>query len=430
MTAIIGSETRMAAATTKRILFLAPQSTYRLQPFLEAAQRLGVEISIGNDRCHVLAEQWPVGPIALDFRDAETAAQQIYAQTQRFDAIIAADDHTAVIAAKASRKLGLPHNAVDSVYAARNKYVMRQLLASSKVLSPSFKKFSCFTSPHEALAHVAFPCVLKPLLLSGSRGVVRANNGDEFIAAFQRLKRLLTSREFFDVEDAAAREILVEKFIPGFEVAVEALLLNGRLQPLALFDKPDPLDGPFFEETIYVTPSRLSSSTQEKIFLASAQAAAALGLKHGPVHAELRLNEKGVWVIEIAARTIGGLCSRTLRFGTGFSLEEVVLRHALGVEIKSFSREAQAAGVMMIPIPRRGELHAVEGVNEARALPGIEEITITAKTWHLLVPLPEGASYLGFIFARGQRQAEVEAALRAAHRCLQFDIRPTLPVED
>lgn len=422
----------MTEANIKRLLFLAPQATYRLQPFLEAAQRLKAEVIIGNDRCRALAKQWPVGPLPLDFRDPEIAAQQIaaHAAKQSFDAIIAADDHTTVIAALASAKLGLPHNRVESVYAARNKFVMRQMLAATDALSPRFQKYSSSISPPEIAFAIFFPCVLKPLLLSGSRGVMRANNRDEFIAAFLRLQKLLHGREFFDVKDPAAKEILVEEYIPGVEVAVEALLVEGRLTPLALFDKPDPLEGPFFEETIYVTPSRQSLSTQEKIFAATAQAASALGLRHGPVHAELRVNEKGVWVIEIAARTIGGLCSRTLRFGTGFSLEELVLRHALGMEIKAFAREAQAAGVMMIPIPRGGELHAVAGINEARAVQGVEEVTITAKTGHLLIPLPEGASYLGFIFSRGESPAEVEAALRRAHACLRFDTRPTLPVED
>ncbi len=418
----------MIDRTKHRILFLAPQSTYRLQAFLEAAQHLEVEISIGNDRCHVLAEQWPVGPLPLDFRDPELAAQQILtsSRTQAFDAIIAADDHTAVIAALASAQLGLPHNSVASVYAARNKFVMRQMLAAANAATPRFVKYSSSTPPQQVLPEIFFPCVLKPLLLSGSRGVMRANTREEFCAAFLRLKKLLHRREFFDVKDTAAKEILVEEYIPGIEVAVEALLIEGELTPLALFDKPDPLEGPFFEETIYVTPSRLSLSTQEKIFAATAQAATALGMKHGPVHAELRINDNGVWVIEIAARTIGGLCSHTLRFGTGMSLEELVLRHALGMEIHAFTRETQAAGVMMMPIPRGGELHAVAGVEEARAIPGIEEVTITAKIGHLLVPLPEGASYLGFIFGRGLRAEEVEAALRRAHHCLQFDIRPTL----
>lgn len=420
----------MVEARNKRILFLAPQSTYRLQSFWEAAQHLQVNVTIGNDRCHVLAEQWPAGPLPLDFRDPALAAQEIIAQarTQPFDAILSADDQTTVIAALAAAELGLPHNAVASVYAARNKYLMRQMLAAAQTPAPQFRKYSYALSPRQILPEITFPCVLKPLLLSGSRGVMRANKAEEFLAAFQRLKRLLSSREFFDVEDTAAREILVEEFVPGFEVAVEAILLDGRLKPLALFDKPDPLDGPFFEETIYVTPSRLPASAQAEIFAATAQAAAALGLQHGPVHAELRVNENGVSVIEIAARTIGGLCSRALRFGTGLALEELVLRHALGMEIPSLTREAQAAGVMMIPIPRGGELHAVEGEAQARGVPGIEAITITAKTGHLLVPLPEGASYLGFIFARGFHPEEVETALRQAHHCLRFDIRPTLSI--
>ena len=216
----------------------------------------------------------------------------------------------------------------------------------------------------------------------------------------------------------------MERFIPGVEVALEGLLNHGELNTLALFDKPDPLDGPFFEETIYVTPSRLPAETQRAIQVCAARAATALGLRDGPVHAELRLDAEGPLMLEIAARSIGGLCSRTLRFGTGLTLEEIILRHALGLPIESLEREGRAAGVMMIPIPRAGTLEGVEGLDEARAVPLIEDLTISAHTGEELVPLPEGHRYLGFIFSRADTPAQAEAALRQAHACLSFVIRP------
>ncbi|HSD28965.1 MAG TPA: ATP-grasp domain-containing protein, partial [Vicinamibacteria bacterium] len=211
-------------------------------------------------------------------------------------------------------------------------------------------------------------------------------------------------------------------FIPGREVALEGLLVGGELHVLALFDKPDPLDGPYFEETIYVTPSRLSPDVQLAIAAEARWAARALGLAEGPVHAELRVNDEGPWMIELAARTIGGLCSRTLRFGAGLSLEELVIRHALGIELDSLERERQPAGVMMIPIPRAGVLRAVRGREAALAVPGIEEATISAHVGQELVPLPEGSRYLGFLLARADSPEAVEEALRAAHRRLDFDI--------
>jgi biotin carboxylase len=267
--------------------------------------------------------------------------------------------------------------------------------------------------------------VVKPLRLNGSRGVIRADGPEQFVTAAARLIALLGSLDPTPGRNA----FLIERFIPGFEVALEGVLDDGQLQVLALFDKPDPLDGPFFEETIYVTPSRLPGEVQSAIFECASAAAAALGLRAGPMHAELRVNERGPWLVEVAGRSIGGLCSKTLRFGTDASLEELILRQACGMGVRSFSREQAAGGVMMIPIPEAGILRHIAGLEQARAVPGIEEIDITARLHYPIVPLPEGDSYLGFIFARGATPAEVEGALRAAHGCLRFTIEPGIPLQ-
>ena len=267
-----------------------------------------------------------------------------------------------------------------------------------------------------------YPCVIKPVNLNGSRGVMRADSPAELIAAIDRLTRLITA----DTDEA--RPYLIESYLPGVEVALEGMLDQGHLTILALFDKPDPLEGPFFEETIYVTPSRLSPSMQATIGATTAAAAQALGLVAGPIHAELRVNDEGVWIIEIAGRSIGGLCSQVLRFGVDASLEELIIRQAAGLPLGDASRRDHAAGVMMIPIPEAGLLRAVSGGEEAAAVPLIESVEITARLNYPLVPLPEGDSYLGFIFARGETPEAVEAALRQAHACLHFRIDALLPV--
>jgi hypothetical protein len=216
--------------------------------------------------------------------------------------------------------------------------------------------------------------------------------------------------------------------LPGVEVALEGILERGKLKVLALFDKPDPLEGPFFEETIYVTPSRLPEAVQQAIFVHTDQAVKALGLHHGPIHAELRVNEAGPWLLEVAGRSIGGLCSETLQFGSDISLEELILRQAIGLEVTSLDRDNRANGVMMIPIPETGILKEVTGLAEAEAVAHIDRIEITAAINYPLIPLPEGESYLGFIFAGGETPAEVEAALRQAHTKLRFRIEPMLPL--
>jgi biotin carboxylase len=409
----------------KRVLLLFSPSSYRTSPFLEAANQLGLEVVQGLDMPEALAEFWHV-PLGLDFGDLEQATRAIvdYAAQQPLHAIISVDDSASLLAARASAALGLPHNSPDAALAARDKYVMRQMLAAAGVAVPSFQCFAATDDPAQVAAQVEYPCVVKPLRLSGSRGVIRADTPAELIAAFTRTRRMLLA----DGSPPEAAHLLVERFIPGFEVALEGILTAQRLKVLALFDKPDPLDGPFFEETIYVTPSRLPAATQAAIADCTAQAAAALGLRTGPVHAELRVNDDGPWIVEIAGRSIGGLCSTILQFGVDMCLEELILRQAIGLEISSLDREEQAVGVMMIPIPGAGMLRGVQGAEEAQAVPGIVGFELTARLHNPIVPLPEGDSYLGFLFARGDSPAQVEAALRQAHSTLKFSIEPLLPV--
>ncbi|HEV8642652.1 MAG TPA: ATP-grasp domain-containing protein [Methylomirabilota bacterium] len=406
-----------------RLLLLLPTTTYRTEAFVDAAHKLGVDLVCASERPSTLEELAPGTLLTLDFADPEGAAARVaeWSRGRSLDAVVGVDDLTTTVAAAIAHRLGLRANPVAAVAAARNKYEMRQCLAAAGVPVPRFRRLALKDDPFTAARGVAFPCVLKPLALSASRGVIRANTVDQFIAAFRRIGAILR-RDDAAVSGEAAEYLLAEQFVPGLEVALEGLLVGGTLHTLALFDKPDPLDGPFFEETIYVTPSRLPEAIQRRIIKVTAEAGAALGLREGPVHAELRVNDDGPWVIEVAARSIGGLCSRTLRFGTGMSLEELILRHALGWTIDSLDRERRPAGVMMIPIPRAGRLQAVHGKEPAAAVEGIEEVAITAHLGQELVPLPEGWQYLGFIFARAETPEAVEKALREAHAHLRFDV--------
>jgi len=408
-----------------RLLLLIPTTTYRTEAFLEAARGLGVEVVVASERPNTLQDAFPQSLLTLDFQKPDLAAREAaeFARRYPIDAVVPVDDLTTVVGAAIAEALGLRANSVESARAARNKAVMRGLLSRAGVPGPRYRLVSLDEDPELLARTDPYPSVLKPTILSASRGVIRADNPAQFTAAFRRIETILRTPEIVAIGDGA-RQILVEEFIPGVEVALEGLLVNGKLQPLALFDKPDPLDGPFFEETIYVTPSRHPPAVQSAVADCAARAAHALGLREGPVHAELRVNGDGPWIIEVAARSIGGLCSRTLRFGTGMSLEELILRHALGMTIPTLERERRPAGVMMIPIPRAGILSEVRGQSEAEAVPGIEEIAITAHPGQDLLPLPEGWQYLGFIFARADSPERVEAALREAHSRLDFVIDP------
>jgi biotin carboxylase len=412
----------------QRIILLTSSLSYRAEPFREAACRLGLEVVQGIDMPQPLAQYWQA-TLPVDFKEPGRAAQDIFQFAARdpVQAIIPVDDGATVIAALACDLLDLSHNSPQAAYAARNKARMRELLASAGVPSPRHRVFDAADDAHALAGQIEYPCVVKPLMSSASQGVIRANNPGEFVRAFQRTGWIVRATGSDTDENSDHRHVLVEDYIPGFEVALEGILSHGRLKVLALFDKPDPLEGPYFEETIYVTPSRLPVEVQQSIFDCAADACRALGLREGPIHAELRVNESGPWVVEVAGRSIGGLCSKTLRFdGEGLSLEELILRQALGIEIDSLLRERQASGVMMIPIPGAGILKKVEGIEAAQSVRGVTEIDISIKSENRVVPLPEGNSYLGFIFARGDSPAEVEQALREAHGQLRFTIVPEI----
>jgi biotin carboxylase len=406
-----------------RLLLLLPTTTYRTEDFVEAAARLGVDLVCASEKPSTLERAVPDHLLTIDFADAAGAAATAagFAARRPLDAVVGVDDLTAVAAAAIAERLGLRANVLAAVRAARDKHEMRQCLAAAGVRVPRFRRIALKDDPLLAARGVGFPCVLKPLALSASRGVVRADNVDQFIAAFHRIAALL-AREDVGATGDAAEFLLAEQYIPGVEVALEGLLVEGELHTLALFDKPDPLEGPFFEETLYVTPSRLPAATQDAIRRVTTDACAALGLQEGPIHAELRVNDEGPWIIEVAARSIGGLCSRTLRFGTGMTLEELILRQALGLPLPSLQREGRAAGVAMLPVPRRGTVREVTGVEAAAGVPGIEDVTITTHVGQYVEPLPEGWQYLGFVFARADTPDVVEQALRDAQARLTFTI--------
>lgn len=406
-------------------MLLIPSASYRAPDFMAAAAKLGIDVVVASDQANPLEGMQPERNLSLNFSEPEagTAEVERYADRYPLDLILAVDDGGTRLAAHASRRLELPHNPVSAVEATTNKLLLRQRLAKAEVDAPKFATISVDADPAEFAASIEFPVVLKPLSLSASRGVIRADDAEAFVAVFDRVRAIL--REPKNAAECAGTgdRILVEGYIPGIEVSLEGLLTDGKLRVLALFDKPDPLEGPFFEETIYVTPSRLPEDEQEEIAAVTQRATAGLGLRDGPVHAELRINEDGIFPIDIAARSIGGLCARTLQFGTGMSLEEILLRHAVGEEIESFDLSRPASGVMMIPIPRAGTLAAVTGIEAAEAVTGIESVTISMPIGSEIRPLPEGDEYLGFIFAVGDTPADAEAALREAHARLEFEIR-------
>lgn len=415
-------------ARTRRVLLVAATTGYQLRSYDAAARQAGVELTLATDRCHVLDDPWRDGAIPVRFHGDTAAADAVRAVQERaaarpLDGVLAVGDRPAAIAAAIAAAIGLRGHPPAAVCAASNKLLTRRCFEAHGLPGPWFRVLE----PGEPAVggqawEAAFPCVVKPLSMAASQGVVRADDPSALAAAVERVRRL---------GGGETPPVLVEGYIPGREVALEGVLAAGRLQVLAIFDKPDPLEGPYFEETIYVTSSAAAAAARS-IADAVQRAVTALGLADGPVHAECRLNPEGVFVLEVAARPIGGLCSRVLRFdgpaASGVSLEALLLRHALGEDLSGWRREAPAAGVMMIPIPAAGRLGRVAGLDAARAVDGVEEIVITARPGQTIEPPPDGGSYLGFIFARAARPPAAIAALRGAHGRLRIEIQPVIPV--
>jgi biotin carboxylase len=420
----------------KRLLLFTAKLGYQTRSFEDAARKLGVQLVYVTDRCHQLEDPWGDQAIAVHFESPEVAAYTVMEALRGQDVrgILALGDRPAAAAAYAARGLGIPYHHPAAVEACRSKLRMREVFRDAGLNVPWFRSLPIDPAPEPVLLGISYPCVLKPLSLSASQGVVRANNREEFLSAAARVRRLLKSAEILATREPNLDQMLVEGYIPGREVAVEALLTDGVPKILAIFDKPDPLEGPYFEETIYVTPSRLPESAQRDIEICARDAVRALGLSHGPVHAEFRINADGVWPLEVAPRPIGGLCARSLRFSFDLQsapirLEELLLRHALELPGWDSPRERAASGVMMIPVPKSGVFEGVTGEEAARSIPGITELSITARLRDAIAAWPEGSSYLGFLFARGATPEKVEQALREAHQKLSFTIAPNLPVE-
>lgn len=443
------------------LLLLSTTTGYQLRSFGDAARDVGVEIVFATDRCHTLDDPWRDAAVPVRFHDEDASLAAIVAasRVRPIEGVLAVGDRPVVLAARAAEALGLPGHPPGAARASAHKRLARERFAQAGLRVPAFVPVTLDAGIDDVAATVRYPVVLKPVGLSGSRGVMRADDAAQLRAAFRRVSALLARPEIRSQRTGLERELLVEAFIPGQEYAVEGLVTDGALTALAIFDKPDPLDGPFFEETIYVTPSRAPLDVQRRMLDTVAAAARALGLRQGPVHAECRVNAAGVYVLEVAARPIGGLCSRVLRFTAAdahelpgapelpgaqqsafarknpaprsdapLSLEHVLLRHALGGSVEGLRREAAAAAVMMIPIPRRGVFKGVTGEERAARVPFVDEIRITAKRDQLLEPLPEAGSYLGFIFARAATPQEAERAVRDAHAHLHFTVDPAIAV--
>ena len=408
-----------------RVLILLARTTYRARSFVEASRKLGLEISVGSNHRQSLSDFVPGSSLFLDSGNIQVSVEEIVNFHSEFPlhSIVAAEDEFCVLAATAAEIIGLLQHSRDGVLAVRNKRAMREKLAETKGGAFWFEGFDLEEDVQSIVTRVPFPCVVKPVSLSGSRGVTRCNTQEEFLIAWDRLKRLLGSNNLSQDAELFSTEILVETYLGGREVAVEGIMVQGSMTLVGILDKPDLMDGPFFEETILITPSSLTLGLQERLVAKTEEIATSLGLLNGPVHAEFRIEKEAINLLEIAPRSIGGYCSKIFKFHPEATLEELILRQSLGMKISHFEKENKSEGVFMLPVPKAGILKNVSRIEEALQVDGIEDIEITIPVGRRVVPLPEGNQYLGFMFAKGKDPSSVESSLREAFSILELEIQ-------
>jgi len=406
------------------VLLISPPESYRIQPYVRAALSLDLEINIASEGEWAISSPHSAG-IDVPLQDHQSALPillELFKQRQ-YDAVIGTDDSTLELAAKLAEKTGLQQNPPTAVRLARRKDLSRLCLHQAGIRVPAFLVVEASEQQLFDEPYFGFPCVIKPLALSASRGVIRANTCESLNRGVKRSLRIISEQT--DLYEK--NHLLLEQFIDGREFAIEGILSDRQLDILAIFDKPDPMEGPYFEETYYISPARISPNERQILIETVQNACRAFGLVTGPVHAECRLNKEGAWLIEMAARTIGGLCSRLLTFGTGYSLEQLVLANAIGLELPQELKDG-AAGVLMLPTETAGILRRVEGVMRAEKVPYIDDIEISLREGYRVSPLPEGTSYLGFVFSTAPDSDKVEQALRDAYALLNPVIAPYWPV--
>ena len=400
-----------------RAVVVLPSTTYRADDFLSAAESLGIDLVVASEN----PPPFDMGDryLHIDCSDSQGAADAITTMGDEiaFDGVVAADDAGVLVASLAGTTLGLAANPPDAARATRNKLLLRNRLETAEVPQPRFALVEPTQSAEDPAQKVGFPLVVKPLSRSASQGVIRVDRPEDLPATIDRVRRIIG-------DDDRSQPLLVESYLPGDEVAVEGLIMSGEMMVLAIFDKPDTGKGPVFPETILVTPSRLSDEGQRECIRVAEAAVRGLGLTHGPVHIELKIQNDRASVLEVAARSIGGLCSRSLNFGLmGTTLESLILRNAVGMDKPELRREQHASGVLMIPIPGSGVLDSIEGIDEARAIPNITGIDITINVGSEILAAPDGDRYLGFVFARADTPDSVESALREAKATIAVLVR-------
>lgn len=402
------------------LLLIAPANSYRIAPYLKAALNLGLKVLVASNSKYSLVPEIALG-VTVDFNNQSEAQSLILKAIKdlRIQCVLATDDSCVSLSSHIAQHLGLAHNQPSATKLTSRKDLARKATQIAGRNTPEFNIINLHQASQFSRS-INYPVVIKPLNLSASKGVIRANDPEQFIAACLTINTILSRSNVTGFE---RDNVLVETYLEGPEFAIDGILIDGDFHLLAIFDKPEPLTGPYFEETYYLTPSQLTQSHQAALIEEVARSCDAYNLKQGPIHAEARITKNGIFLIELAARTIGGQCGQLIEFSLQQKLEEVIIRGLCG-EPPNLPPKPTPAGVLMIPVETAGILKRVEGLTAAMQVEFIQDIEIHIQEGYELLPLPEGSSYLGFIFAQAPTQGQAFNALKKAHQMLRFVTQP------
>ncbi len=383
----------------KKLLLVIPENSYKSNDFVVAAEKLGIDFLIITDSEQVSSKFSDT--VIINKFDAELNKNNLK-KLKDVTHVLPVDHSALKFSGYLVDLLEVKGNKLESINLSMNKYESRKIfnsLLDIKVNNEIIKNIDDVNT----FINKNGTSVLKPIYGTASKSVLKINNVEKNKEQIEKL-----------MQDCFDQDLVIEEYIDGKEYALEGTIINSELKKIVIFDKPVEYKHPYFEESIYITPSELSSEAEKRVVSIVDKACKKIGLEDGPVHVEFKINENQIFIIEINPRMIGGLCSRCLSFGLfKVSLEEIILHAFMNNELKNIELLNNYVGVLMIPTPKSGKFISINK-EELENIPNISNVEITVPEGSDLLEPPYGDKYLGFAFSQGIDKKTVNESLLTA----------------
>ena len=383
----------------KKLLLVIPENSYKSNDFVVAAEKLGIDFLIITDSEQVSSKFSDT--VIINKFDAELNKNNLK-KLKDVTHVLPVDHSALKFSGYLVDLLEVKGNKLESINLSMNKYESRKIfnsLLDIKVNNEIIKNIDDVNT----FINKNGTSVLKPIYGTASKSVLKINNVEKNKEQIEKL-----------MQDCFDQDLVIEEYIDGKEYALEGTIINSELKKIVIFDKPVEYKHPYFEESIYITPSELSSEAEKRVVSIVDKACKKIGLEDGPVHVEFKINENQIFIIEINPRMIGGLCSRCLSFGLfKVSLEEIILHAFMNNELKNIELLNNYVGVLMIPTPKSGKFISINK-EELEKIPNISNVEITVPEGSDLLEPPYGDKYLGFAFSQGIDKKTVNESLLTA----------------